>query len=148
MDIEKELVAYKKYRKLELNTFGLQLGDFKNLAEYLGALTWLSAKADAVNQPDQMTISFDRFEELISKAVGVVSKNESIAPGWIDYTKQSPRIDGRYQIFISGEQLAADYKHPFGFSCPIDGCALIQKLITHWAVLGDDPVGAQEQGHD
>ncbi|MBI1450412.1 hypothetical protein IL972_00470 [Acinetobacter sp. FL51] len=59
---------------------------------------------------------------------------------WINYTKQSPRIDGRYQIFISGEQLAADYKHPFGFACPIDGCAFVQELITHWAVLEDDPV--------
>ncbi|MBI1452835.1 hypothetical protein IL972_13025 [Acinetobacter sp. FL51] len=70
-------------------------------------------------------------------------------PEWFDYTKQSPRIDGRYQIFISGEQLAADYKHPFGFACPIDGCAFVQELITHWAVLNSDPVvDVQEQGHE
>ena len=68
---------------------------------------------------------------------------------WIDYTKQSPRIDGRYQIFIASEQLTAEYKYPFGFACPIDGCAFVQELITHWAVLNADPViEAQEQSHE
>ena len=65
---------------------------------------------------------------------------ESRVMEWVDYEKKSPRIDGRYQIFISGEQLAADYKHPLGFACPIDGCAFVQELITHWAVLNNDPV--------
>ena len=66
---------------------------------------------------------------------------------WIDYTKQSPRIDGRYQIFIASEQLTAEYKHPFGFACPIDGCAFVQELITHWALLPEALV-AQEQSHE
>lgn len=68
---------------------------------------------------------------------------------WKDYTQQSPRIDGRYQIFISGEQLAADWKSPFGFADPVEGDAFIQDLITHWAVLSADPViKAQEQSHE
>ncbi|RZG63628.1 hypothetical protein EXE25_18960, partial [Acinetobacter bouvetii] len=68
-------------------------------------------------------------------------------PEWIDYTKQSPRIDGRYQIFISGEQITADWQSPFGFSDPVEGDALIQELISHWAMLPEPPK-AQEQGHD
>ena len=66
---------------------------------------------------------------------------------WLDYTETSPRRDGRYQIFISGEQLTAEYKHPFGFACPQDGCAFIQELISHWALLPEPPK-AQEQSHD
>lgn len=70
-------------------------------------------------------------------------------PEWNDYTVKGPRIDGRYQIFINGEQIAADWKSPFGFACPIDGCAFVQELITHWAVQNADPViEAQEQSHD
>ncbi len=60
-------------------------------------------------------------------------------PEWIEYEKRSPRIDGRYQIFIDGEQIAADWESGFGFSCPIGGEALIQQKITHWSVLGEDP---------
>ncbi len=60
-------------------------------------------------------------------------------PNWIDYEKQSPHINGRYQIFIEGEQIAADWENHFGFSCPISGEALIQEKITHWSALGDDP---------
>ncbi|MFH7765815.1 hypothetical protein [Acinetobacter sp. BSP-28] len=67
-------------------------------------------------------------------------------PEWIEYEKQSPRIDGRYQIFINGEQLAADWESPYGFSSAEDGTAFIQELITHWSVLNNDPViEAQEQ---
>lgn len=60
-------------------------------------------------------------------------------PNWIDYEKQSPHINGRYQIFIEGEQIAADWENHFGFSCPISGEALIQEKITHWSALGEDP---------
>ena len=63
-------------------------------------------------------------------------------PEWIDYTKQSPRVDGRYQIFISGEQLTADWELPYGFTCPQDGCAFIQEIISHWMPLPNPP---QEQ---
>ena len=70
-------------------------------------------------------------------------------PEWVDYTKQSPRIDGRYQIFISGQQLAADWQSPYGFSSAEDGTAFIQELITHWSVLSSDPViEAQESTND
>lgn len=60
-------------------------------------------------------------------------------PEWIDYTKQSPRIDGRYQIFISGEQITADWQSPFGFLDPVEGEALIQDLISHWGMLPEPP---------
>jgi hypothetical protein len=77
-----------------------------------------------------------------------LAKSKAV-PEWKDYSQQSPRIDGRYQIFINGEQLAADWKSPFGFADPIEGVALIQELITHWAVLSADPViEAQEQSHE
>ena len=76
------------------------------------------------------------------------AKSQAV-PEWKDYSQQSPRIDGRYQIFINGEQLAADWKSPFGFADPIEGVAFIQELITHWAVLSADPVtGVQEQSHE
>ncbi|WP_218954698.1 hypothetical protein [Acinetobacter sp. YH12098] len=74
--------------------------------------------------------------------MGTVSKEEAKAqavPEWIDYTKQSPRIDGRYQIFISGEQITADWQSPFGFSDPVEGEALIQDLISHWGMLPEPP---------
>ncbi|NNG80576.1 hypothetical protein HLH16_00945 [Acinetobacter sp. ANC 5378] len=61
-------------------------------------------------------------------------------PEWKDYTVESPRTDGRYQIFANGEQFAADWESPYGFSSAEDGAALIQELITHWSVLGGDPV--------
>jgi hypothetical protein len=65
-------------------------------------------------------------------------------PEWIDYTKQSPRMNGRYQIFISGEQLTADWESPYGFSDPFEGDALIQEYISHWTLLPEPPK-AQEQ---
>ena len=66
---------------------------------------------------------------------------------WNENKKKSHRIDGSYQIFIASEQLTAEYEHPFGFACPIDGCAFVQELITHWALLPEPPK-AQEQSHD
>lgn len=68
-------------------------------------------------------------------------------PKWIDYTKQSPRIDGRYQIFTSGEQITADWQSPFGFSDPVEGEALIQGLISHWGMLPEPPK-PQEPAND
>lgn len=89
------------------------------------------------------------LERLIDLAIGGLGeiKESQAVPDWKDYTQQSPRIDGRYQIFINGEQLAADWKSPFGFADPIEGVALIQDLITHWAVLSADPV-IVEQSHE
>ncbi|WP_213064187.1 hypothetical protein [Acinetobacter indicus] len=70
-------------------------------------------------------------------------------PEWIDYSKQSPRIDGPYQIFIMNQQLVAEWESPWGFSSIEDGDVLNQELITHWSVLGSDPViEAQEPAND
>lgn len=79
-------------------------------------------------------------------AAWIEAKKRAV-PEWKDYVQQSPRIDGRYLIFINGEQLVADWKSPFGFADPIEGVAFIQELITHWAVLSADPV-IVEQSHE
>ena len=50
MDINKELEAFNKFRVTKLNTFGLHLSDFENTGHYLGFLTWLSAKEQALKQ--------------------------------------------------------------------------------------------------
>lgn len=68
---------------------------------------------------------------------------------WKDYTVESPRIDGPYQIFIMNQQLVAKWESPWGFSSIEDGDALNQELITHWSVLGNDPaIEPQEQAND
>lgn len=70
-------------------------------------------------------------------------------PEWKDYTVESPRIDGPYQIFIMSQQLVAKWESPWGFSSIEDGDALNQELITHWSVLGDDPaIEPQEPAND
>jgi len=68
-------------------------------------------------------------------------------PEWFDYTKQSPQIDGNYQIFIKGEQITAKWVSRFGFADPIEGDALRQELITHWA-MQPQPPKAQEPAND
>lgn len=84
------------------------------------------------------------LELLIAKAMklGELYEHQKLqaAKKWIDYAIQSPKQNGRYQIFIRGEQLVADWEAPYGFSDPIDGCALIQEFITHWAELPQPPV--------
>ncbi|WP_372410216.1 hypothetical protein ACDI99_03715 [Acinetobacter radioresistens] len=60
-------------------------------------------------------------------------------PEWKEYEKESPRIDGRYQIFINGEQLTANWETPFGFSSAEDNTAFLQHLITHWSMLPENP---------
>lgn len=66
------------------------------------------------------------------------AKAQAVAE-WKDYTVESPRIDGPYQIFIMNQQLVAKWESPWGFSSIEDGDALNQELITHWSVLGNDP---------
>lgn len=68
-------------------------------------------------------------------------------PEWFDYTKQSPQMDGNYQIFIKGEQITAKWVSRFGFADPIEGDALRQELITHWAMQPQSPK-AQEPAND
>ncbi|MFN3072765.1 hypothetical protein ACK1JC_03975 [Acinetobacter sp. TY2] len=99
-------------------------------------LTVADLKSQGVDPLDHFNTEWDTWQAAKTQAV----------PEWIDYTKQSPRIDGRYQIFISGEQLTANWELPYGFTCPQDGCAFIQEIISHWAVLNPVPViEAQEQ---
>lgn len=59
-----------------------------------GWVMWLRAKraqADAANQLDQMTISFDRFEELINKAVNAVSKTVAVPEGFVSTLREPTR---------------------------------------------------------
>ena len=72
-----------------------------------------------------------------------LSAKAQAVPEWFDYTKQSPQIDGNYQIFIKGEQITAKWVSRFGFADPIEGDALRQELITHWA-MQPQPPKAQE----
>lgn len=60
-------------------------------------------------------------------------------PEWFDYTEQSPQVDRNYQIFIKGEQITAKWVSRFGFVDPIEGDALRQELITHWAMQPQPP---------
>jgi|GEM_PF-2379235 len=85
----------------------------------------------AQERQENLNREIDELKDQLTKAQAV--------PNWIDYEKQSPHINGRYQIFIEGEQIAADWENHFGFSCPISGEALIQEKITHWSALGEDP---------
>lgn len=71
--------------------------------------------------------------------VKVQEAKAQAVPEWKDYTVESPRIDGPYQIFIMNQQLVAKWESPWGFSSIEDGDALNQELITHWSVLGNDP---------
>lgn len=131
MDIEKLKAEFEKLKyvedKLEYLNFDEHLGCYveKNNGMPVGLAAWVNG-------------ALYGFEQ--------AAKSQAV-PEWKDYSQQSPRIDGRYQIFINGEQLAADWKSPFGFADPIEGVALIQDLITHWAVLSADPV-IMEQSHE
>ncbi|MCJ8512797.1 hypothetical protein [Acinetobacter lwoffii] len=96
----------------------------------------------------------DEQAEAVLKAINeagflVVPAKAQAVPEWKDYTVESPRIDGPYQIFIMNQQLVAKWKSPWGFSSIEDGDALNQELITHWSVLGNDPaIEPQEPAND
>ena len=96
----------------------------------------------------------DEQAEAVLKAINeagflVVPAKAQAVPEWKDYTVESPRIDGPYQIFIMNQQLVAKWESPWGFSSIEDGDALNQELITHWSVLGNDPaIEPQEPTND
>lgn len=71
--------------------------------------------------------------------MGFAAAKAQAVPEWKEYEKESPRIDGRYQIFINGEQLTANWETPFGFSSAEDNTAFLQHLITHWSMLPENP---------
>lgn len=87
----------------------------------------------------QASMVIDQLRTELAKAQSV--------PEWFDYTKQSPQMDGNYQIFIKGEQITAKWVSRFGFADPIEGDALRQELITHWAMQPQSPK-AQEPAND
>lgn len=130
MDIKKEREAFEAWAKISIE-------NFVDLEHY--------GKFYVVQENSRLTIRKKEFLLLAAnrgwKAWKERAKAQAV-PEWIDYTKQSPRMNGRYQIFISGEQLTADWESPYGFTCPQDGCAFIQEIISHWMPLPNPP---QEQ---
>ena len=119
MDIEKEREAFEHH----LTDTGL--------VEFAGYGFEVDECDEYLHEPTQ--VAWDSW------LIGLGRSKAQAVPEWIDYTKQSPRIDGRYQIFISGEQITADWQSPFGFSDPVEGEALIQELISHWGMLPEPP---------
>ncbi len=126
MDIQKEREAHEKHLLSQGVNFkylpNIQYNELENIYELI---EWDEEYREALNEINSSWCTW----QVRAQAV----------PEWIDYEKQSPRTNGRYQIFIEGEQIAADWENHFGFSCPISGEALIQEKITHWSALGEDP---------
>ena len=90
--------------------------------------------------------NFDDMSMAYAWSAWQAAKSQAV-PEWFDYTKQSPQMDGNYQIFIKGEQITAKWVSRFGFADPIEGDALRQELITHWAMQPQSPK-AQEPAND
>ena len=92
--------------------------------------------------------NYEDRETLCGWHMWQAAKTQAV-PEWKDYTVESPRIDGPYQIFIMNQQLVAKWESPWGFSSIEDGDAFNQELITHWSVLGNDPaIEPQEPAND
>ncbi|MCL6245179.1 MULTISPECIES: hypothetical protein [Acinetobacter] len=127
MDIQKEREAFEHH----LTDTGL--------VEFAGYGFEVDECDEYLHEPTQ--VAWDSW------LIGLGRSKAQAVLEWIDYTKQSPRIDGRYQIFISGEQITADWQSPFGFSDPVEGEALIQELISHWGMLPEPPK-PQESAND
>lgn len=87
------------------------------------------------------------MDDVVKEISGFDSWKAQAVPEWFDYTKQSPQMDGNYQIFIKGEQITAKWVSRFGFADPIEGDALRQELITHWAMQPQSPK-AQEPANE
>lgn len=114
--------------------------DIQKIKE-LALANGFSLKLQASGNMDLNAYVYD-FANAIEREV----KTQAV-PEWFDYTKQSPQMDGNYQIFIKGEQITAKWVSRFGFTDPIEGDALRQELITHWAMLPQSPK-AQEPAND
>ena len=99
---------------------------------------------------EQMKTQVNTLDEmLLNQGEALAQAKAQAVPEWKDYTVESPRIDGPYQIFIMNQQLVAKWESPWGFSSIEDGDALNQELITHWSVLGNDPaIEPQEPAND
>ncbi|QKT99758.1 hypothetical protein FOB20_13910 [Acinetobacter lwoffii] len=138
MDIQKEREAFenhlKKMGKTDNETFSKDEDDSYQMdVIHFGWKIWQAATS-------RMEVRINTLDEmLLNQGEALAQAKAQAVPEWTEYEMKSPRIDGRYQIFIDGEQIAADWECGFGFSCPISGEALIQQKITHWSVLGGDP---------
>ncbi|WP_104472638.1 hypothetical protein [Acinetobacter indicus] len=127
MDLQKENNLIQEAFEVEVDETGFCLdqkwGDYENPYEN-----------------SDTALAFNLFKK------GWQAKAQAV-PEWFDYTKQSPQMDGNYQIFIKGEQITAKWVSRFGFADPIEGDALRQELITHWAMQPQSPK-AQEPAND
>ncbi|MGQ1340824.1 hypothetical protein ACT4X4_02885 [Acinetobacter baumannii] len=165
MDIKKEREAFdqyfkEKYPELYKDVFN-EDGDDRAIIGYSFAWSAWQAKAQAV--PDmgelQERIAGHQYyhdehghmivdmDDVVKEISGFDSWKSQVVREWFDYTKQSPQMDGNYQIFIKGEQITAKWVSRFGFADPIEGDALRQELITHWAMQPQSPK-AQELANE
>lgn len=108
------------------------------------AFCWLRKQYVQLSAEEDHTEIVDHAND--SLRIWQAAKAQAV-PEWFDYTKQSPQMDGNYQIFIKGEQITAKWVSRFGFADPIEGDALRQELITHWAMQPQSPK-AQEPAND
>lgn len=95
MDTQKEREAFKNWAIKASGgwaSFSKSHGEiYANNKIQFAWEAWQAAQADAANQPDQMTISFDRFEELINKAVDAVSKTVAVPEGFVSTLREPTR---------------------------------------------------------
>lgn len=136
MDIQEKNQLFEQFKKTKtFKCFYSTLLQFdESLNCFVATEKWRNKEAEL------LTSAWWMFEEMQA------AKSQAV-PEWFDYTKQSPQMDGNYQIFIKGEQITAKWVSRFGFADPIEGDALRQELITHWAMQPQSPK-AQESAND
>lgn len=132
MDIQKEREAFERLPLAELAIKSEYVYYNEETNSY-----WPNEDFCPSDTPETMNFAWKAWQAAKAQTV----------PEWFDYTKQSPQMDGNYQIFIKGEQITAKWVSRFGFADPIEGDALRQELITHWAMQPQSPK-AQEPAND
>ena len=131
------------YNEYQFDVLDINNGFYRNLYVQLAWETWQAAKADTANQPNQMTISFDRFEELINKAVNAVPRAKVAAPEWISVDEQLPEV-GAYVMVFLGKQGHNPTTYNF---CQYTKFGFHLSNVTHWMHLPEAPK-AQEPTND
>ena len=147
MDIQKEIELYKKYRDSKLNHFGLQLSDFKTMEEYLGCLTWLNAKSQAVPENPWVEFGFPELNKdessdcLTSKEVFFELLNSGgTYHGW--YIARP--IDKRDQCCCEEEFEDGDVEYEYFFNANVGDELFDEDCIGRWMYVPN----VKEQSHE
>lgn len=141
MNIEKEREAFSRWVLTHPDNL-----DITSYEENIMFDAWQAAKAESHKSASLYQWEINNLAAANQQWRDYAAKAQAV-PEWFDYTKQSPQIDGNYQIFIKGEQITAKWVSRFGFADPIEGDALRQELITHWA-MQPQPPKAQELANE